>query len=241
MNKKLRDGVGDYLQLGSHLLFHHKNFIIFGKEQNDDIFIKGKLSFSCPTHLYQDLKIVNIADASLEKLFFSVEKLVNSSAFAIFQLTDVDIKKIKKTISEIDATHIRIHNHNGKLRCSLFDIRKFSDETRLSRKRTNSLRYIEIDCRLVNDFTFTIFSESFKKLPNSDFQIRVGQNSICEFELIKEDVQYYFRDQGLVEPITVFHSELVGQDIAFVFHPNSSHEDEDTSQNLHSEVASQGF
>jgi hypothetical protein len=240
MNNKFLDSIEKHLSFGSHLLVRSNQFVIFGGEQHDDTMLKGRLKFNNTKNiLYHKGEKVEVDSQSCIDLFNQTEKLIHSSAYALFTLTDNDLKKIKFSVKEINGTHIRIHNHHSKLRISIFDIKKFNDSTRLSRKNSNSIRYIELNSREVYDFSFTIFADSIKKLPSSDYQIRVGHNGICQFEPLKEEVKYYFRDQKLVEPLTVFHSELVGQDIAFVFHPNSYLADEDTNQNLHLEVSLQ--
>ena len=73
---------------------------------------------------------------------------------------------------------------------------------------------------MLQEFSFTMKSNSFGKLPLDDYAVRVGDNGICAFISAKKNVQFLLRDQELHEPLVTFQSPRLGADIVFAPVPN---------------------
>lgn len=222
-----------YANLGSFVLISSTSFVVFGDEDNNDMILVGNFKTKIhDTSLFHDNVKVDVGYKECDKLLESALALTYSSANAMFLITDDEIKLIKSAINDVDATHIRIHAENNKVRISVFDYRKFIESTRINRKQSQKLLYLEMDDESDSEFSHTINANSFNKLPVKDYLVRVGDNSICEFAPMNENVKYLFRDQQIIEPLTTFYSTKVNQSISFVFHPKSLNEDLDTSQSF---------
>lgn len=221
-----------YRSIGSYVLIGDGEFAVFGDPPHTDLVCIGSTKTkSEPTLYLAGIKQSQSKDACRE-LQQRVKQLQRSNALASFSLTDADLSSLKRTGGNLNATHIRLHSHNDNLRVVLFDYRTLDATTRLQRKNSHKFRYIDIGIRMIQDFSCTLLFESFNKLPMGEYDVRIGDNGITQFTPQKQSVAYLLRDQRLIEPMTVFHSPLTSQDIAFVFHPKSTWADPHTTQSL---------
>lgn len=221
MNKIISELTKKYGHVGSYVLLTPNSFSVFGNETNDDMVVLGKCNY-LRSELVINSEITETKDKDLKFLISKVESLTETSAYASFQLTGDAIKQIKNCINKIDATHLRIHNIENSVRVSIFDCRKYLDNSRIQRKITQSIRYYDSDnANIGSDFTVTINASSFTKLPVQDMSIRINKNGICQFEPLKDDVKFLLKDQEIVEPVTNFFSDRLGCQISFSFHPKS--------------------
>jgi hypothetical protein len=217
----------------SYQLNFSGNEVIFGSVNEDDIIlIRTAKSTRKSSSLYYSGKQLDFSEEKCISLSKNVLSLCNASAFALFNLTLDNLKRIKFLVDKVDGTHLRFHNYKNKLRISIFDYRSFNESSRIGRKESKKILYVEIDARNTDDFTFTVKAKSIKKLPTQDYLVRIGTNDICEFTSVTDNAMYLLRNQLISEPVTVFPSKLVGSDIAFVFHPNSLNEVVNTNQSL---------
>lgn len=219
-----------YKSLGSFLLLSEQIFVVFGDPPNTDLICLGatKNKFS-PSLYHSGVKQGQSVEACSD-LVRNVKRLQQSDAVASFSISEATISVLKKAGGALDATHIRLHSERNNLRVMLFDCRTFDPSFRLQRKTTHKFRYLDVEIRMFQEFTSTLKLDSFQKLPMDDYDVRIGDNSITQFTPQKQSVTYLLRDQEIIEPMTVFHSERISQDIAFVFHPKSSLADQDASQ-----------
>jgi hypothetical protein len=167
-------------------------------------------------------KVTDRKEDDLKILYSKVESLIKSSAYASVNVSESGIKRIKKCIKDIDATHLRIHNIDNSVRISIFDYRQFLGNSRIQRKTSQKIRYYESDNAKVEDnFTSTVYATSFLKLPVKDMIVRINKNGICQFEPVDDDLKYLMRDQDIIEPVTTFFSDRLLCQISFSLHPNS--------------------
>lgn len=221
MNKTVTEIYRKYGHIGLHFLLTPNIFAVFGNEANDDMVLVGKCNFKS-SQLIRETEVIDINIKDLNFLESKVNSLTYSSAYANFQLTEDAMKVIKNCIKKIDATHLRIHDIENSIRVSIFDLRKFLDNSRIQRKNTQKIRYYDSDnADIGSSFTATVSAFSFMKLPAQDTSIRINKNGICEFEPLKDDVKYLLRDQEIIEPNTVFFSDRLDCQISFSFHPKT--------------------
>ena len=135
--------------LGSYVLVSPNSFVVFGDEDNNDMILIGitKSKTNETTLFHKNIK-VDVKNQECNKLLERVHALTYSSANSMFLITDDEIKLIKNAIDDVDATHIRIHAENNKVRISVFDYRKFIESTRINRKQSQKLLYLERHCRV---------------------------------------------------------------------------------------------
>ncbi len=161
------------------------------------------------------------ASASECKLLLQeVMGLSRSNAYTSFSLPSGVVQKLKDSIKKLNATHLRLFNDGDRLRIVVFDYVKFHTSYRLPRKTSNLVRYHDTLIVAHDDFSTTFLAQSFARLPTENLQLRIGENGITQVSLEKDETKYLIRDQGLKEPMNVFESPMVGQNICFVFHPN---------------------
>jgi hypothetical protein len=208
-------------KLGSAVIRVGNSFAVFGSKKTDDMVVigKDKGSKTRPSLHISSIK-QKVTDDEVVGLFNKLQSLRQTNANAIFVLTSENIKRIKNSIKLLDATHIRIWTSENRITVTVFDCRDFEFDRRISRKNSLKINYLDIETRTFENFTFTLNADSFSKLPSTDCNFRIGKNGVTEVSPIDGDIFYLIRDQQLVEPVTVFESQSVGKDIAFLFHPN---------------------
>jgi len=208
-------------KLGSAVIRVANSFAVFGNKKTDDMVVigKDKKSKTRPSLHISSIK-QKVTDDEVIGLFNKLQSLRQTNANSIFFLTSENIKRIKNSIKLLDATHVRVWTSENRMTVTLFDCRDFEFHRRISRKNSLKINYLDIETRTFDNFTFTLNADSFTKLPSTDCNFRIGKNGVTEVSPIDGDVFYLIRDQQLVEPVTVFESQSVGKDIAFLFHPN---------------------
>lgn len=216
-------GIGSFVLTSSH------SYVVFGDAPCNDLICVGKTNLPHQSFLYLNGEKQRQSERVCADLFRRTESLKFSNALASFSLTDAEIQAIRLNGDSVNATHLRMHINDGKLRITALDYRKFDSQLRLSRKTSQVLRFLEYEIRVISDFSFTLKFDSFKKIPQKTYDVRVGDNGICQFSPHDSSENYLFRDQQLIEPLTVFHSPAIDQEICFVFHPTKDWVDLDTS------------
>ena len=221
MNKTVGEISKKYGHIGSYLLMTPKSFAVFGNESSDDIVVVGT-GKNANTKFLIDGRLVEINKTALLTLLQAVDTLTASSAFATVLLTSDAMGLIKETVKKLDATHLRIHNFGNLVRISIFDYRKFLPNSLIQRAITQKIKYYDTDnANIGSNFTCTLNANSFLKLPNQDMNIRVGTNSICQFEPLNENVKYLLRDQEIIEPVMTFLSARLERQISLSLAPKS--------------------
>ena len=206
---------------GSHILLTPDSYAIFGKDKFDDLVQIGQHKLrNPPVSLYKKDKRVDVTVNELQRLFQQVVALKQTAANAFFTIYSDDVKHIKKSIASLDATHIRIWSVGQKVNLTVFDCRDFEFRSRIGRKDSLKLNYLELDTSMVNEFSTTLNTKSINKIPMDNWNLRVGVNGVTEIKPFSDSDSYLIRDQRLIEPVTFFDSASVGQKISFQFHPN---------------------
>ena len=220
MNTVLSKIISKQSNIGDHAMAFSNQVIFWGNEGiNDDMMLIGKVKYSPKTpELFYQRKSIHIQQKELLSLYEKVIALTTTSAYAMFLLNAEDIKMIKQGINKLDATHIRLFSTNGQVKLSIFDYRNFVDSLRASRKKSYKIYSLDIDTDVSNDFSHTFNASSFAKVPYQDLFVRIGTNGLCELNLVKDELKYFFRDQQIKEPITTFYSNQVGQDVSLALY-----------------------
>lgn len=234
MNSLQNLTIKDCKGIGSNVLFSNGHVAIFGDLPNNDLVFVKRFKGKLKSELFERNVNQDIAENECDELMKKVLLLGYTDALALFSFSEVQIKLVKQTIKKLSATHIRLYIHDDNLRIAVFDYRKFSAENRLQRKKTLLIEHLDLSIRVIDEFSFTLLASSFSKLPTQDCNVRVGANDICAITPVKgdDDSTYYYRNQLVIEPMTVFHSARISQDISFVFHPTTFGEGSNTSQSL---------
>jgi len=218
---KITELVESTKNTGSHLLVMEHSYAIFGNNKFTDLVIFGthriKGAFAS---LYENGKRLTISSNDLLQLFQNLSSLKRTIAVAMFTIYESDVRKIKNSVKKLDATHLRFWSNQNSVKVTVFDCRDFDYDRRIGRKNSLKMEYLDIETTKTDDFTFTINAESFKKIPNGDWNLRVGLNGVTEITPMNESESYLIRDQQINEPVTVFDSSSVGQKISFLFHPS---------------------
>ncbi len=206
---------------GSHLLMTEKHYAIFGNATTDDLVVIGEHRLkNCATSLYQGVSRVDIPLIDLSTLHQNVSELSRTTALSLFTIYLDDVKRIKASIRKLDATHVRIWSNDRGVTVTVFDCRDFDFDRRIGRKNSLKLNYLDVETISDEVFSVTVNTQSFKKIPTGDWNVRVGQNGVTEIKPFTGNESFLIRDQQLVEPVSLFDSISVGQKISFLFHPN---------------------
>lgn len=234
MNSLQSSTIKDCKGIGSNVLFANGHVAVFGDFPNNDLVFIKRLKGKSKSELFERNVNQKIAENECNELMKKVLLLGYADAIALFSISEVQFKLIRQTIKKLSATHIRLYIHDGNLRIAIFDYRKFYAENRLQRKQTLLMEHLDLSIRVIEEFTFTLLASSFLKVPTQDCNVRVGANDICAITPVKgdDDSTFYYRNQQVIEPMTVFHSARISQDISFVFHPTTFGEGSNTNQSL---------
>jgi len=203
-----------------YILFTGTNFVVFSNDATDMI-VRGRCEKQ-KSSLYSGQSLTNVEKKDCDALWSKIKELSITRANTSFTLSSLVIQKLKKAITDLNATHIRFYNEESKLKIVVFDYIKFHSEYRLPRKVSQTVRYHETLINVMSDFNVTLLTSSFTRLPTEELNFRIGENDITQITVEKSETSYLLRNQKLIEPMTVFHSTQVGRNICFVFAPKSN-------------------
>lgn len=222
------------LMIGSSVLYANGYVAVFGDEPIKDLVVTKRLKKRIPPCLYRDQRLQGYSDSNCDRLMQRVHFLSYGRALSLLSFDSQKMRLIKNHIKKIDATHLRFHTENGRIKLKMFDCRKLLQSHRLQRKSSFLIQHLDLGVAGQDHFSFTINSMSWMKLPNQDMNLRIGDNGICAVMPVNsnDETTYYLRDQRLVEPVVQFESPKISQDIVLVFHPKSVLVDPDTTQRL---------
>lgn len=216
----MKNLTNSFAGIGSSVLFSKNQMVVFGDPPNDDLVVEQKYIKAKKSALFKSGVEQQIDELALDELMGKVQLLTYSDAVAQFLMNTNLLQTIKAAIKEWSSTHLRMFTHNGKLRVVLFDCRMNDQKLRVSRKNSLQLRHLDLQIRIFENFSLTVKSNSFSKLPTDDYAVRVGDNGICTFISAKKNVQFLFRDQDLHEPLITFKSPRLDAEIVFAPVPN---------------------
>ena len=188
---------------------------VFGRISNEPIMVsKKKLLSDSITSINQIFDKSGKKDV-LERVQ-KLNKLLKNDSVQYLTLSELILTAIKDSISFYEITHVRFHSSENQLKIKLFDYRKFINQD----IKFGVVEYIDKQ-KTKDDFSFTINSDSFMSLHDSNYEINILDNGIIEFlSLDKNSFEYLFRNQDIVEPIIQFKHEKIKQDISLLLVSN---------------------
>lgn len=209
------------LLIGSSVLYADGYVAVFGDEPIKDLVVTQRLKKKVASCLYRDQLLQRYSESNCDRLMQRVHFLSYGRALSLISFDAQKMRLIKNHIKRIDATHLRFHTENGKIKLKMFDCRKLLQSHRLQRKSSFLIKHLDLGVAGQDHFSFTINSMSWMKLPIQDLNFRIGDNGICAVMPVNSNdgTTYYLRDQRLVEPVVQFESPKISQDIVLVFHP----------------------
>ncbi len=194
-------------------------YAVFTERGNRDLVVLGQCDAQRTPALYYGTEKSAATKDECLTLFAEIDTLTRTNAYASVSLPSGVVQKLKDSIKKLNATHLRFFNDGEKLRIVVFDWVKFHASYRLPRKTSNLVRYHDTLIVAHENFSATFLAQSFLKLPTESLQMRFGENGVTHITTDKGETSYLMRDQRMKEPMTVFHSKQIGQNIALVFHP----------------------
>ena len=72
------------------------------------------------------------------------------------------------------------------------------------------------------DFSVTLSSKSFLKLPQHDYSVELLENGIVEFISMDDSIEFLFRNQQIQDPIVEFTNEKLGREISLLLQSKTS-------------------
>jgi hypothetical protein len=167
--------VRQFGSFGSYFLITPELSVIgFGEESNDDFAFKSFFNLSTKkSTLYSKEGLIHVSSQNTDVLLTRFNQLIDSTPSNSFHLSSNLITVLQDTIVFYNATHLRFYSHKRKIFVSVFDYRKFvNDVTPLVDKHT-AIAEIELeDIRSSVNFSYTIKSSSFLKLPTHSFDLK---------------------------------------------------------------------
>ena len=221
--------------LGSDVWISRNTSVVFGDPPNDDMVLLSAVKGQSASLHYQlnhpdNWQRQSETSAECDSLMQRVQNLRRSNALTSFILHQHQMAALIETGRKLTATHLRFHTSGTALRITVFDARKFDNESQLRRKHSLKILYLELFPVIDRELSWTVKFDSFKKLPVEDYDVYIRDNGIGEFVSLKTEEAYLIRDQQLIEPVVVFASPRLGRDISFVFHPKKESPDQDTTR-----------
>ncbi len=194
-------------------------YAVFTNEKNRDLVTLGKCESQRTPTLYDGKVNSGATRDECQSLLAEIDALTRTNAYASVSLPSGVVQKLKDSIKKLNATHVRFFNDGDRLRIVVFDYVKFHASYRLPRKTSNLVRYHDTLIVAFENFSATYLAQSFARLPTENLQLRIGENGVTHITTDKGEASYLMRDQRLKEPMTVFFSKQVNQNISLVFHP----------------------
>ena len=201
-------------------LFNGSRCIQFGRDNNTDLVTVRRVASCQSPRIFYGTQEFKISRAEALRLSDGIDELLRVDASASFSISSGLMQSLKKSIQTVNASHVRFFSQGEKLRIVVFDYVKFHSSYRLPRKTSNLVRYHDTLVLAHEDFSATVFASSLSRLPAEGYLVRVGSNGVTQFTNDRDETKFLLRDQGLREPLAVFHSPQVGQNICFALHPN---------------------
>tara|TARA_A100001015_G_C15028036_1_gene731570 strand:- start:2103 stop:2786 length:684 start_codon:yes stop_codon:yes gene_type:complete len=163
-----------------------------------------------------------IKQAEIDHLVSKVDLLIDQVAVDTFFLETSYVNVIKQIIKKKNATHLRFFSDNEFIRVNVFDYRKFSSDIFSIKEQNLSIATLQIPDKPNKDFSFTISSNSFNKVVNSDYEVEVLENKRIKFiSLVNtHNYNFYFRDQEFKEPIINFNHEKLNKEVSLLYQPS---------------------
>lgn len=206
---------GEY---GTNYILTPNQYLICFSDETDDLIVKSKFS-------YKTDKVIVFGD---DEIFTEEQvggwlnnftQLIGNPIVDEFSLSKTYIDGLRDSIGYYNITHLRFFTENNKIIIRLFDYRKFVYEITFINGGYVETTIKNVDT--VETFSFTINSSSFLKLPLHDYTVEVLENGIVDFISLNEEIEFFYRDQEIQEPVVKFFNEKLGQEICLLLHPKT--------------------
>ena len=206
---------GEY---GTNFILTPNQYLICFSDETDDLIVKSKFSYKTDKVIvFGDDEI--FTEEQVSGWLNNFTQLIGNPIVDEFSLSKTYIDGLRDSIGYYNITHLRFFTENNKIIIRLFDYRKFVYEITFINGG-----YVETTIKnveTVEKFSFTINSSSFLKLPLHDYTVEVLENGIVDFISLNEEIEFFYRDQEIQEPVVKFFNEKLGQEICLLLHPKT--------------------
>ncbi len=212
--------VNRYGSYGSCFIITPNQYLIsFDDDETNDLIVKCKISYSTDKPIVIQSK-KSIQNESIDDWMTRFNKLTSSPSIQQLNLSKVHVEVFQDSIKHYKGTHLRIFTDNDEIMVRIFDFTKFIYEITF-----DSGMYSETTLKNLKpktDFSVTLTSKSFLKLPQHDYSIELLENGIIEFISLDDSIEFLFRNQQIQEPIIEFTNEKLGLKTSLLLHSMTS-------------------
>jgi hypothetical protein len=206
---------GEY---GTNFISTPNQYLICFSDETDDLIVKSKFSYKTDKVIvFGDDEI--FTEEQVSGWLNNFTQLIGNPIVDEFSLSKTYIDGLRDSIGYYNITHLRFFTENNKIIIRLFDYRKFVYEITFINGGYVETTIKNVDT--VETFSFTINSSSFLKLPLHDYLVEVLENGIVDFISLNEEIEFFYRDQEIQEPVVKFFNEKLGQEICLLLHPKT--------------------
>ena len=206
---------GEY---GTNFILTPNQYLICFSDETDDLIVKSKFSYKTDKVIvFGDDEI--FTEEQVSGWLNNFTQLIGNPIVDEFSLSKTYIDGLRDSIGYYNITHLRFFTENNKIIIRLFDYRKFVYEITFINGGYVETTIKNVDT--VETFSFTINSSSFLKLPLHDYTVELSENGIVDFISLNEEIEFFYRDQEIQEPVVKFVNEKLGQEICLLLHPKT--------------------
>ena len=206
---------GEY---GTNFILTPNQYLICFSDETDDLIVKSKFSYKTDKVIvFGDDEI--FTEEQISGWLNNFTQIIGNPIVDEFSLSKTYIDGLRDSIGYYNITHLRFFTENNKIIIRLFDYRKFVYEITFINGGYVETTIKNVDT--VETFSFTINSSSFLKLPLHDYTVEVLENGIVDFISLNEEIEFFYRDQEIQEPVVKFFNEKLGQEICLLLHPKT--------------------
>jgi len=209
---------------GSHyIVTNDQSAIIFGNEENDDLVTKSLFRLRIKKSvMYGKHHQLKYSQSKIDELLNRFNQEIAQVPSQNFVLSSGHISALQDTIKLSDATHIRFFSDKNRIKISIFNYRKFINDVTPLIDDNFAISELTLNEFIVSsDFTFTIKATSFLKIPEHTYEVEFLRNGIIGFTSLDADIEFFFRDQEIQEPIINFVNEKLGKEISLLWLPTT--------------------
>jgi hypothetical protein len=211
--------INKYGSYGSSFIITPYQYLIsFDGDETNDLIVKSKISYSTDKPIVIQSKKF-IQNENIDDWMTRFNKLTSSPSIQQLNLSKIHVEVFQDSVKHYKGTHLRIFTIGDEIKVRIFDFTKFVYEI------TFDGGYAETTLKNVkpkSNFSVTLSSKSFLKLPQHDYNVELLENDIIEFISLDDSIEFLFRNQQIQEPIVEFTNEKLGREISLLLHPKTS-------------------
>lgn len=239
MSKLIIKSIVENHPFSDHILFNNGKYIALGNDAYNDFVKIGSASKVKGKSVYRDGQIQDAA--YVDDLYQKIHSLYDPMLLGSLRIQSFQIKFIQKTIKLFNATHLKFYGNEQGIFVNFIDILRSIPEARMNRKHETRLLYHQLKKQPSSAFEMNFNAGSFNLLPAKSLHIGFGNNKIGIFTDDESGEVYLMRDPEIIQPVINTFSDLLQQDISFVFPAKSNLQSGHTNppENLESELDSE--